>query len=95
MPTGDDVGYAYGISGDGKVVAGYTSVDPYSSNRAQVWREGVRTQLGDLEPHADGLLTPHNSIAYTGSSDGHVVAGMSLLSLSPGAGVFSRGAMGR
>lgn len=58
MPTGDDAGYAYGISGDGKVVAGYTSVDPYSSNRAQVWREGVRTQLGDLEPHADGLLTP-------------------------------------
>ncbi len=88
MPTGDDVGYAYGISKDGSVVAGYTAVDPYSHNKAQVWRDGVRTQLSDLETRPDGLLTPHSSLAYAVSDDGHIVAGASLYSAVPGAGVY-------
>lgn len=88
MPAGDDVGYAYGISADGRVVAGYSAVDPYSHNKALVWRDGVRTQLADLETRPDALLTPRSSIAYTVSGDGHVVAGTSILSAVPGAGVY-------
>ncbi len=43
IPAGDDVGHAKGISSDGKVIVGYSAVDPYSHSKALVWRNGLLT----------------------------------------------------
>lgn len=68
-PTGFNSGEVFGLSADGSVAAGVTSVDArWDRNRATIWRNG--------QPQVLGLLPGgYNSVARAVSADGSTTVG--------------------
>ena len=80
LSPGDSGSSAFGVNGDGSVVAGF------SGTNAVIWTNGAAQDIGML-PGAT------NAIAYTLSDDGSLVGGYSFFGFSPRATLWSR-AMG-
>jgi uncharacterized membrane protein len=80
LSPGDSGSSAFGVNGDGSVVAGF------SGTSAVIWNGGVAQDIGML-PGAT------NVIAYTLSDDGSLVGGYSFFDFSPRATPWSQ-AMG-
>lgn len=68
---------AYGVSGDGTVVAGFSGAN------AVIWTNGIVQEIG-------GLPNATNSIAYTLSDDGSVVGGYSFFGFEATATLWSQ-----
>ncbi len=77
LSPGDGGSSAWGVSGDGTVVAGF------SGSNATIWTNGVAQSIGML-PGAT------NSVAYTLSDDGSLVGGYSFFGQNPVATLWSQ-----
>ncbi|MDX2132959.1 MAG: hypothetical protein SFY69_12995 [Planctomycetota bacterium] len=77
LSPGDSGSSAFGVNGDGTVVAGF------SGSTATIWTNGVAQDIGML-PGAD------LSIAYTLSDDGSLVGGYSFFGQDPVATLWSQ-----
>jgi probable HAF family extracellular repeat protein len=77
LSPGDGISSAYGVSGDGTVVAGFSGAN------AVIWTDGIVRDIG-------GLTDATSSIAYTVSDDGSVVGGYSFFGFEATATLWSR-----